>query len=142
TGDLKSFKENPFIGTGPNVFTYHHFQDMKGTRFRQNFKKTKLGIYDTHNIFLQILVESGLIGFSIFFSILVLLFRLFRKRKYYIALPFLTLFIGQLFDCFLDDYFFNVFFVSLLAIAIYENRKADEISEGGQLKEIIAPADS
>lgn len=116
-GAANSIIENPVLGTGPSVHTYHHYL--------YTWKAVKIGDHHTHNIFLQIIVESGILGFSIFSLIIPLIYRLFKKNKYYIAYLLLTFLLGQLFDCFLYDYFMNVFFVTLLAIGIYENRKSD-----------------
>ncbi|MDY6934537.1 MAG: O-antigen ligase family protein [Spirochaetota bacterium] len=122
-GVIKSLNDTPFLGTGPSVYN-HYFN--KYTKLTGQDEKNIIGAYNSHNLFLQILAESGIIGFAIFLSIFILIFRLFKKRKYYIAIPFLALLFGQLFDCIVYDYFFLVFFISLLAIAIYENRKCDE----------------
>ncbi len=114
-GAINSVVENPAVGTGPFVFVYSHH--------RYTWHTVKIGELNSHNLYLQILVESGLIGFSIFSLIFVLAYKLFKKKKFYIAFPLFTLLLGQIFDCFLYDYFMNVFFVSLLAIALYENRR-------------------
>lgn len=55
------FLENPMIGTGFNTYAYLH----------------RVGdLTDTHNIYLKVLVETGLIGLALFLTLLVSIFRL------------------------------------------------------------------
>ncbi len=64
------FLENPVIGTGFDTYAYLHRVG---------------GFQDTHNIYLKVLVETGLIGLALFLALLVgiyrLGFRLFRSAQ-------------------------------------------------------------
>lgn len=86
---LIMFKEKPLTGFGVKMFRYECLKDK--------YKHIKYGCTThPHNTYVQLLAETGLIGFSfIFFFLLWLLaffFRLiiFKKKKYYNSLVIIT----------------------------------------------------
>ncbi len=81
---MELFHSNPVIGTGYDTYQYMH---------REKRTDGFSGYYaDTHNIYLKILVETGVVGLALFVGILLTTFaagfRLFRRAKneYYASL--------------------------------------------------------
>jgi O-antigen ligase len=74
---MQLFRSSPAVGTGFNTYAYMH---------REKRVDGGTGYYeDTHNIYLKVLVESGVLGLMVFFWLLVKTFftgfRLFRIAK-------------------------------------------------------------
>ena len=104
---FKIFLDNPIIGVGPKMF-----------RVKCSEKKYNSGINSCtthpHNILLQILSETGAIGF-IFYLIMIIfvikeLFKIYRIKHFdidYIQLGCLILFFGNLFPLFPSGNIFN-----------------------------------
>ena len=86
---IKMFKDNPIFGQGPKTFRALCFKK----KFRKNINQvSRKTIKPTdqyygctthpHNYYLQILSETGLVGFSfVFYFLIVLLKRLFYSYK-------------------------------------------------------------
>lgn len=74
---MELFRSNPVMGVGFNTYAYLH--KVKRTDGVEGYYE------DTHNIFLKVLVETGVLGFLIFvyllFKTFATGFRLFRKAK-------------------------------------------------------------
>jgi O-antigen ligase len=65
---LRSFVENPFIGAGTGSFPKIWVQSRETLYFKMQERPT-------HNVYLEVLVESGLIGLLLFLGMLSQAFR-------------------------------------------------------------------
>ena len=92
------FEENPIIGAGPGVFfelsdAYIKRETVKvpdiNTTRPNEADYFKIDKKNPHNIFLVMLSETGLIGFGIFITLLVLMAITFMKRNILISFLFL-----------------------------------------------------
>lgn len=92
------FKENPVIGAGPGVFfelSDSYIRKSIIERYNINIDNPfepdyfKIDKKNPHNIFLVMLAETGLIGFSLFLTLIFYLLYLYIKQKKYISLLFL-----------------------------------------------------
>lgn len=99
---LPSFKEAPLLGLGPNNFLYAS----------QKYTQTGRWAYSSHNIFLDILVENGLLALMVFVVIIgLVLAKAFVNPTIYSFLPLAMLINFQ------TDYthtiysFFLIFFI-------------------------------
>ncbi|HRG63726.1 MAG TPA: Wzy polymerase domain-containing protein [Burkholderiales bacterium] len=63
---LKMFSEHPIIGVGWGYFTANLFTTKLNDRFPQTLGQYALP-FNTHNLFIQLLATTGLIGFAIVF---------------------------------------------------------------------------
>lgn len=104
---LDYFANNPFVGIGTNNFNY--FENK-----------------DTHNTYLQILAENGIIGFFSFLYLIYFIFKQLNKIKnrtdsqtFLVAAHSFCAFIIYLF---LINGFFNAISVIVLAIVIYYDK--------------------
>ncbi len=59
---LKNFKENPILGIGWNGYKYQFFQYLYNPKIRAE----RYAFLNAHNVYLQLLSETGVIGFSLF----------------------------------------------------------------------------
>lgn len=71
---LKTFKENFLLGIGPNNFG--------------QFSGFSIGV---HNVFLSLLVETGILGFFLYFLIIISILFFIIKRDFYIGLMFILI---------------------------------------------------
>ncbi|MFI5171666.1 MAG: O-antigen ligase family protein [Chitinophagales bacterium] len=92
TGELIS--QNTFFGTGSGDAE----QELVDTYYKNNFKKGVDERYNTHNQFLQIAVETGLIGLILFLAFLFFCLRLAIRSKNNLYLAFLLLFMLNIFS--------------------------------------------
>lgn len=68
---IKMFKENKFLGVGPKNFRHECFNNSKKYEFLIDYKPDHFCSTHPHNIFFQLLSETGLIGI-IFYLIFLL----------------------------------------------------------------------
>jgi len=78
---LQVFKENPLFGVGfgqqtfHNRFHYPSWATLNNYEFRLFYKNEKISNFPPgYNIYVRILTETGLIGFLIFLSLIILIF--------------------------------------------------------------------
>lgn len=64
---LKMIKDNPLLGVGPGMFA-HQFPNYSPDSVKENFSLA-------HNLELQIAAEFGLIGFILFFALIILILK-------------------------------------------------------------------
>lgn len=102
---VELFKENPIIGFGPA------FQTEIGIR-------TGLREISTHQTLLQLLVSYGIIGFLIFFAlVLSILKRLWRIRRSPLGNLYLSVFAATFVFALVSDLMFNRFFSVVLVLS-------------------------
>lgn len=75
------FKEKPIIGYGPN--TFRKFCQIHKINYKEQVKRCST---HPHNFYLQLLSETGLVGFFIFlifylYFLKILIFHIFKKNK-------------------------------------------------------------
>jgi probable O-glycosylation ligase (exosortase A-associated) len=73
------FAENPVTGVGLGAYPYAHYVYAQ----RATFDRTALGRRDTHSTYLNLLAETGIVGFVLFFSMVAVSMReaeLVRRR--------------------------------------------------------------
>lgn len=87
TAAIDVFQANPIVGTG----TGDAETDLVAVYALNGFKLGVVERYNAHNQYLQILVETGLLGFSLFIAFLVGCLRLAIRTKNYLYLAFLLL---------------------------------------------------
>lgn len=74
-------------------------------------------IHNTHNIFLNILVELGFPGIILSFFFIYRLYQRTDLTNPAVCIPVIMIFTGQLFDFFLHDFTFTIFSLLCLAVA-------------------------
>ncbi|MDN7226432.1 O-antigen ligase family protein [Planococcus sp. N064] len=105
------FTQAPFLGVG----------------FGLNNLYLKTGMHVPHNLFAQYLVQFGLIGFSIFFSILIIFFVKYFKYKSDYLWVILTVFIGAML---IPDIVSSRFLSVLIILTIITSTNKIKIEEG------------
>jgi probable O-glycosylation ligase (exosortase A-associated) len=73
------FAENPVTGVGLGAYPFAHYVYAQ----RATFDRTALGRRDTHSTYLNLLAETGIVGFILFFSMVTVSMReaeLVRRR--------------------------------------------------------------
>lgn len=95
---IVEFYQHPIFGIGMEVFSKHIGTKVLG------------GNYHTHNIILNILVELGIVGFTIALLFIAILLRRANISNSIVAIPLALLFVSQMFDYF----FFNAVFMNIL----------------------------
>lgn len=114
---LRSIQENSLLGVGPGNF---YLSSAK-------YKSIKKTTYSSHNIFLDIMVENGIIAFIFFLAFLFLVIKsAFHKANIYLILA-IALLINFQTDYTHTIYSFLIFFFFLLGI-IYNSKKIDGIT--------------
>ena len=116
-GALGEIRQHPLTGIGLEAFS-----DTVGlplTRYRG---------FNTHNLFLNVAAEQGLIGLALFGLWLWVLFRSGDPHDWTTAVPLLGIGLGQIFDCFIYDYAFMTF--SFFFIASYASASRDRRPPG------------
>ena len=100
------FKNRPFIGIGIRIFDEVKAQEvwMQG--------------YNTHDLFLNILVELGLVGFCISLWLGYLVLKRINFKDPLWAVPIILILAGQVVDCFLYDFTFMSVSLYLLAVSL------------------------
>jgi O-antigen ligase len=101
---VDEIEQRPFTGIGLEVFANTIGPRITGQHW-----------INTHNLFLNIATELGLIGLVL---VVIFLFELGRSgdpRHWSTSLPLLGIGVGQLFDCFLYDHAFMTFTVFFAA---------------------------
>lgn len=93
------FKKNMIIGAGPGNFFEVSQSLIREVLMKENPNTNldnpllknyhKLDKVNPHNLFLVMLCETGLMGFTVFLALLVLLVRIFIKEKKYMSMLFL-----------------------------------------------------
>lgn len=89
TAAIDVIKANPLVGTG----TGDAEADLIAAYERNGFKLGVQEKYNAHNQYLQILVETGIVGFLCFIGFLFLCIRIAIRYKNYLYLAFLLLWI-------------------------------------------------
>lgn len=115
---IEYFKESPIIGNG----VYN---------FNARLKNSNIGIYHAHCTYLNILMESGIIGFILYIGILLYVNIQLNKVKYTIiykmvSIGFLAVFILTLMDVFRVNYTFYI----LINLGIYSSLIHRQYFEG------------
>lgn len=106
---LKGFAENPVLGVGWDNFYSVFSRHYDPLLLRRGFIET---FFDRpHNVFIQLLAETGAIGFSIYIFLLGYAFFLARRNKWVIAL--LAAYVTQNFFSFDSVSSYVMFFVVL-----------------------------
>lgn len=109
-------KQHPLIGTGSGDAE----KALTETYARNGFEKGVTESYNTHNQYLQVLVETGIIGLLLFTAFLVFCIRVAILDKNYLYLSFLLLFMVNIFTESMlktqSGVVFFVFFNSLLGL--------------------------
>jgi hypothetical protein len=120
---LYEFKNNIFFGMG-----IKNFRKSCNTEIKKNFIKNNFGLNacrnHSHNIYLEILAETGLVGFSIFFSIFLYFFFnilrvYFLNKANYVALSSLISIITILNPLKTSGSIFSTFFGLLMLSCIF-----------------------
>lgn len=62
---VKEFKEHPFVGIGWGNYKYEYSQKVV---------EKEMDLMDTHNIYLQLLCETGILGFIFFMTLFTVIF--------------------------------------------------------------------
>lgn len=115
---LSYYMSNPFIGIG--AFNFPEYYDFY---YGQKFY--------VHNTYLEILVESGMIGFLIYLSFLLVLIIILFRTKIYKEKPFIVLtlfaFLLQMFSLSLiiNEAFFCFLAIAFKYITVYEKKGAE-----------------
>ena len=126
---IEIFKENILFGVGQRNFRYA-CKDIKDNKNTIDFlnknsfidKKNFLNNICTthpHNIYMELLSETGLVGTSIFLILIIVLFkRILKSKRYYLIAPWLIIFFpfvptGSFFNN------FNSIFIYLIVSVIY-----------------------
>lgn len=68
---LRSFGKNPIFGIGWNGYKYQFFQYL----YNPNTRAERYAYLNAHNVYLQLLAETGIIGFSLYMSGVISIFR-------------------------------------------------------------------
>ncbi len=133
------FKENMVIGAGPGNFFEVSQQRIRDVLLSQNpninldnpFLKSyhKIDRVNPHNIFLVMLSETGLMGFSVFLALIGLLIYIYIKERKYISLLFLLniIFVSSLSN-FAPHYKFYLIICIVYFIASNKDMKISSVS--------------
>lgn len=128
---LKMFLRKPILGYGPN-----QYQNYSET-FREVYEKKVVYPDDvgfrtkchTHNTYLMILIESGIIGFAMFIFFLIVILKSILSLEQEIKFPFLASFVffllGGLFEYNLGDAEVVSLFSFLMGLSIAIKRSND-----------------
>lgn len=114
SSSLELIKENLLVGTSP----FYSQSQLDRIYLKNEFETPLKNHYNSHNQFLQVGVEFGLVGIVIFICMLFApLWYKFRNRLYYVVFLFLLMF-NFLFESMLERYqgivifaFFYAFFI-------------------------------
>lgn len=82
---IKEFKEKPFLGVGPINFN-DYAQNKLGYRLRNT-------LLTPHNLYLEILSENGMMGFLLFFNIIMVVFKSFKNKNIKLSVHFCSIYI-------------------------------------------------
>lgn len=143
---LRSWKERPFLGYGPETFGY-----LFDKNYKQEYLKYTGEIYFDypHNKYLGLLSDSGLLGLLSFFSIICLLFYYLFKNKKEILFsdkyPFFAFILAGFLIAYLIQNFFSfdtiaTYFLFFLIAAFVNNNfvKSKEFSFRIKSKLLVA----
>ena len=116
---LNMFKEKPIFGHGAKMFRFYCIKE-------ENFVATNACTTHPHNFYLQILGETGLVGFLFLITIFIYILILFLKNLYF-QIRYKRQLISDLGLCLLSSYFITFFpilpsgnfFNNWLSIIIY-----------------------
>jgi len=129
------FVDSPIIGHGPRTFGIHYFEYLNKTNLPSWFIIDKRFTPWAHNLYLEILAEQGLIGFTIISILLIYTFilsvKLIKSDNYNLYLlsiaPFISLvliLVGGFFELsFIRHWFVIIFFILLAIINSLTNTK-------------------
>ena len=116
---LNMFKEKPIFGHGAKMFRFYCIKE-------ENFVATNACTTHPHNFYLQILGETGVVGFLFLITIFIYILFLFLKNLYF-QMRYKRQLISDLGLCLLSSYFITFFpilpsgnfFNNWLSIIIY-----------------------
>lgn len=128
---IEMFEKRPVFGYGPNQY------EKNSEKFKEPYKdkvvypegkgfRTKC---HTHNVYLMILIESGIFGFAAFIFFLAVLFKnlisLDETVKFAFLAPFVFILIGGLFEYNIGDAEVASVFAFLMGLSVAIKRKND-----------------
>lgn len=113
---IAEFTKKPVTGIGIGVFAEH-----VGIRF------TGRTGFHVHNIFLQVLVELGIIGCLLFMLFLASSIKQINLDDASSIITISLLLLSQLVDCFINDYGFTAIALYFLAAAVNSTRQREKL---------------
>jgi O-antigen ligase len=122
---FKAFESSPVIGIGTGVFflkSIDYLRDVWDASSHGDFNSYERYRVNPHNVFLSMLAEEGIIGFTIFVVLIIYYLRLLVQQKKYIAL---TVMIALLIVSSLSNYAPYYKYYMVLCIALYICAKQD-----------------
>lgn len=128
---IEMFEKRPVFGYGANQYEKNSEEFKKPYEEKVVYPEGK-GFRTkchTHNVYLMILIESGIFGFAAYIFFLVALFKnlisLDESNKFTFLAPFVLFLIGGLFEYNLGDAEVVSFFAFLMGLSFAVNRKND-----------------
>ena len=116
-GGLQLFLHNPLLGTGAGNYSIA----------RSSLSQFMYTVENLHNSWLQILVELGVVGFTIIVLYYVFIIKTVLNIKgpnsYIYIATLLGLFVGGLFNQFFDLFYYQYYVCLLFAIITLDNRE-------------------
>jgi len=110
------FQKHPLLGTGPGSYGGKLALNYASPTYLEGVQSGYTALYFTDNQYLQILVQSGILGFLSFIGFIVALFSSL-VRKYIVKKDIMTLAAVGVFNCFLvSGLFANVLEFGAIAI--------------------------
>lgn len=128
---IEMFEKRPIFGYGANQYEKNSEEFKKPYEEKVVYPEGK-GFRTkchTHNVYLMILIESGIFGFAAYIFFLAALFKnlisLDENNKFALLAPFVLFVIGGLFEYNLGDAEVVSFFAFLMGLSSAVNRKND-----------------